>query len=169
MTTGACIAVKLAARSRSLSARSVFWGASSEPDLGEPSQQRVVRRAYPNRARPRQADEADRSGTACEDDRLPRPGEYYAAPALAALLRTTPADQLADRFSGHEAGVIGDAALPAPNVLLVITESVRPTMLRRNSRFFAAAKSRKTRLRSLRTGMGTASGIAAAGVPGRSE
>ncbi|HXL93485.1 MAG TPA: FtsX-like permease family protein [Streptosporangiaceae bacterium] len=51
---------------------------------------------------------------------LPAPGEYYASPALAALLRTTPADQLADRFPGHLAGTIGNAALPAPNTLLVL-------------------------------------------------
>ena len=30
--------------------------------------------------------------------RLPGPGEYYASPALAALLRSTPADQLGDRI-----------------------------------------------------------------------
>jgi hypothetical protein len=50
---------------------------------------------------------------------LPAAGQYYASPALVALLRTTPADQLADRFPGHLAGTIGDAALPAPNSLLI--------------------------------------------------
>ena len=51
---------------------------------------------------------------------LPAPGEYYASPALTALLRSTPADQLADRFPGHLAGTIGNAALPAPDSLLII-------------------------------------------------
>ena len=32
---------------------------------------------------------------------LPGPGEYYASPALATLLRTTPAAQLGDRYPGH--------------------------------------------------------------------
>ena len=48
---------------------------------------------------------------------LPGPGEFYASPALAALLAATPADQLADRFPGHQIGTIGDAALPAPDSL----------------------------------------------------
>ncbi len=52
--------------------------------------------------------------------RDPRPGQYYASPALAALLRATPANQLAGRYPGHLAGVIGDAALPSPNSLVII-------------------------------------------------
>ena len=52
--------------------------------------------------------------------RDPGPGQYYASPALAALLRGTPASQLADRYPGHLAGVIGDAALPSPNSLIII-------------------------------------------------
>jgi hypothetical protein len=50
----------------------------------------------------------------------PGPGQYYASPALAALLRTTPADQLADRYPGRLAGTIGDAALSSPNSLIII-------------------------------------------------
>ena len=50
----------------------------------------------------------------------PGPGQYYASPALAALLRSTPADQLADRYPGHLAGTIGDAALPSPGSLILI-------------------------------------------------
>ena len=50
----------------------------------------------------------------------PAPGQYYASPALAALLRRTPADQLADRYPGRLAGVIGDAGLPSPNELVLI-------------------------------------------------
>ena len=45
----------------------------------------------------------------------PGPGQYYVSPALAALLRSVPADQLAGRYPGHLAGVIGDAALPSPD------------------------------------------------------
>ncbi|HEX6526139.1 MAG TPA: FtsX-like permease family protein, partial [Streptosporangiaceae bacterium] len=51
---------------------------------------------------------------------LPGSGQYYASPALAALLRDTPASELADRFGGREAGVIGDSALPGPDALLII-------------------------------------------------
>ena len=52
--------------------------------------------------------------------RDPGPGQYYASPALAALLRGNPADQLADRYPGHLAGTIGDAALPSPDSLVII-------------------------------------------------
>jgi hypothetical protein len=50
----------------------------------------------------------------------PGPGQYYASPALAALLRDTPADQLADRYPGRLAGPIGDAALSSPDSLVII-------------------------------------------------
>jgi hypothetical protein len=53
--------------------------------------------------------------------RDPGPGRYYASPALAALLRSTPANQLAGRYPGHLAGPIGDAALPSPDSLVIIT------------------------------------------------
>jgi hypothetical protein len=52
--------------------------------------------------------------------RDPGPGQYYASPALAALLRSTPADQLAGRYPGRLAGVIGDAGLPSPYSLVII-------------------------------------------------
>jgi hypothetical protein len=52
--------------------------------------------------------------------RDPGPGQYYASPALAALLRSTPADQLAGRYPGRLAGTIGDAALPSPGSLVII-------------------------------------------------
>jgi len=51
---------------------------------------------------------------------LPGPGQYYASPALAALLRSTPANQLAGRYPGQLIGTIGDAALPSPNSLVII-------------------------------------------------
>jgi hypothetical protein len=52
--------------------------------------------------------------------RLPRPGEYYASPALARLIQATPRDELGDRYPGDQAGTIGDAALPSPNSLVII-------------------------------------------------
>ncbi len=52
--------------------------------------------------------------------RDPAPGQYYASPALIALMRATPANQLADRYPGQLAGVIGDAALPSPNSLVIV-------------------------------------------------
>jgi FtsX-like permease family protein len=52
--------------------------------------------------------------------RDPGPGQYYASPALAALIRATPADQLADRYPGHMIGTIGDAALPSPSTLVIV-------------------------------------------------
>ncbi len=50
----------------------------------------------------------------------PGPGQYYASPALAALLRSTTANQLADRYPGRLAGTIGDAALSSPDSLVII-------------------------------------------------
>ncbi|GII26221.1 FtsX-like permease family protein [Planosporangium mesophilum] len=52
--------------------------------------------------------------------RLPGPGEYYASPALSALLASTPADQLADRFPGRQVGTIGEAGVPFPDAAVVI-------------------------------------------------
>ena len=52
--------------------------------------------------------------------RDPGPGQYYASPALAALLRSTPANELADRYPGRLAGTIGDAALSSPNSLVIV-------------------------------------------------
>ena len=52
--------------------------------------------------------------------RLPGPGEFYASPALAKLLRTTPSAQLGDRFPGRLVGTIGDAALPSPDTLIAL-------------------------------------------------
>ena len=51
--------------------------------------------------------------------RLPAPGEYYASPALAALLAAVPAGELADRFPGHLAGTIGAAALNGASDLVI--------------------------------------------------
>ena len=51
---------------------------------------------------------------------LPGPGQYYASPALERLLASTPADQLAERFPGHQTGTIGAAGLPSPNSLIIV-------------------------------------------------
>ncbi|MDG4825725.1 ABC transporter permease [Asanoa sp. WMMD1127] len=59
---------------------------------------------------------------------LPGPGEYYVSPALHDLLRTTPADELGDRFPGREVGVLGDAALPSPDSLLAVVGHAPETL-----------------------------------------
>src|SRR5262249_19934259 len=46
--------------------------------------------------------------------RDPGPGQYYVSPALSALLRSAPAGELADRYPGPQAGLIGAAGPPAP-------------------------------------------------------
>jgi len=52
--------------------------------------------------------------------RLPGPGQFYASPALAILLRSTPASELGNRFGGTEIGTIGSSALPSPSDLVII-------------------------------------------------
>jgi hypothetical protein len=51
---------------------------------------------------------------------LPGPDEYYASPALTTLLRSEPANELRDRYPGHQVGTIGPAALPSPNSLIIV-------------------------------------------------
>jgi hypothetical protein len=51
---------------------------------------------------------------------LPGPGQYDASPAMATLLRHTPAAQLGDRYPGAQVGTIASSALPAPNSLIII-------------------------------------------------
>jgi hypothetical protein len=53
-------------------------------------------------------------------DRLPAAGQYYASPAMAALLRSVPADQLGDRYPGSLAGTVGPAALSSPDQLVIV-------------------------------------------------
>jgi len=52
--------------------------------------------------------------------RLPGPGQYYVSPALADLLASTPRDELGARYPGHQAGLVGAAALPSPASLIII-------------------------------------------------
>ena len=51
--------------------------------------------------------------------RLPSAGQYYASPALAALIRSAPANQLGNRFRGKLAGTIGQQALTGPGELVI--------------------------------------------------
>ena len=51
---------------------------------------------------------------------LPGPGEYDASPALSALLRSEPANELRERYPGHQIGTLGAAALPSPNSLIIV-------------------------------------------------
>jgi len=51
--------------------------------------------------------------------RLPAAGQYYASPALAALVRSAPRDELGDRFPGKLAGTIGQPALTGPTELVI--------------------------------------------------
>ena len=52
--------------------------------------------------------------------RDPGPGQYYISPALAALARSAPADELAGRYPGRQAGLIGQAGLPSPDSLVIV-------------------------------------------------
>jgi hypothetical protein len=60
--------------------------------------------------------------------RLPGAGQYDASPALAALLRSVPADELGDRYPGRLAGIIGDKALTGPDELVIFI-GYRPAQL----------------------------------------
>ncbi len=51
---------------------------------------------------------------------LPGPGEYYASPALTALFHSEPVNELRDRYPGHQIGILGAAALPSPNSLIIV-------------------------------------------------
>ncbi len=51
---------------------------------------------------------------------LPGPGQFYASPTMSKLLAATPHDELGARYPGRQVGTIGDAALPAPNSLIII-------------------------------------------------
>jgi hypothetical protein len=52
--------------------------------------------------------------------RLPGPGQYYASPAMAKLLRSTPAAELGDRIRGTQIGTIADEALASPDSLAIV-------------------------------------------------
>jgi hypothetical protein len=52
--------------------------------------------------------------------RLPAPGEYFASPSMDSLLASVSTDELGNRYPGRRVGTIGEAALPAPDSLIVI-------------------------------------------------
>ncbi len=60
--------------------------------------------------------------------RVPGPGQYYVSPALASLMKRVPANELAERFSGQEIGVIGASAIPSPGDLIIV-EGHEPSQL----------------------------------------
>jgi hypothetical protein len=60
--------------------------------------------------------------------RRPGAGQFYASPALAALLRAVPRDELGDRFPGTMVGTIGDSALSGPDELAIYL-GYRPSSL----------------------------------------
>jgi hypothetical protein len=60
--------------------------------------------------------------------KLPSIGQYYASPALAALLRSTPRDELGARFPGSQVGVIGPAALTGPDELVIFVGDSAPDL-----------------------------------------
>ncbi|HEY1835737.1 MAG TPA: FtsX-like permease family protein [Candidatus Saccharimonadales bacterium] len=62
--------------------------------------------------------------------KLPGPGQFYASPALAQLLKTVSKDELGDRFHGTSIGTIGEAALSFPNELAIF-DGYTPTQLAR--------------------------------------
>ena len=64
----------------------------------------------------------------------PKPGHYYASPALQRLIESTPSDELGDRF-GTFAGTIDNAALPGQDSLIVVTGATEAE-LRQNGRAF---------------------------------
>ncbi len=51
---------------------------------------------------------------------LPDAGHFYASPALTRLLRSTPADELGDRYPGQQVGTVGPSALASPTSLVII-------------------------------------------------
>ncbi|WP_344669823.1 ABC transporter permease [Catenulispora yoronensis] len=63
--------------------------------------------------------------------RVPGPGEFYASPALADLLASVPHSQLGDRFPGHQAGLIGRAALSGPDELAIVVGHAPDELVKR--------------------------------------
>ncbi|MEU6739776.1 FtsX-like permease family protein [Streptosporangium sandarakinum] len=51
---------------------------------------------------------------------LPAAGRHYVSPALAELMDSVPREQLADRFPGVRAGLVGRAALSGPDDLVAV-------------------------------------------------
>ena len=60
-------------------------------------------------------------------DVVPRPGQYLASPAMADLIASMPADQLADRY-GQQAGVLSEDAVEGPDSLVLVVGMEAPRL-----------------------------------------
>lgn len=60
-------------------------------------------------------------------DVVPRPGQYLASPAMADLIASMPADQLADRY-GRQAGVLSEDAVEGPDSLVLVVGMEAPRL-----------------------------------------
>ena len=65
---------------------------------------------------------------------LPQAGEFYASPSMAALLRDAPREQLGERYPGTLVGIIGPAALPAPDTLIIVIGRILADLSARRAR-----------------------------------
>lgn len=65
--------------------------------------------------------------------RLPRPGQFYASPALSRLIRSTPPTALRDRFGTTQLGTISVGALSSPSDLVAVV-GTEEGVLRRAAR-----------------------------------
>ena len=60
-------------------------------------------------------------------DVVPRPGQYLASPAMADLIASMPADQLAERY-GQQAGVLSEDAVEGPASLVLVVGMEAPRL-----------------------------------------
>ena len=60
-------------------------------------------------------------------DVVPRPGQYLASPAMADLIASMPADQLAERY-GRQAGVLSEDAVEGPDSLVLVVGMEAPRL-----------------------------------------
>ena len=60
-------------------------------------------------------------------DVVPRPGQYLASPAMADLIASMPADQLAERY-GQQAGVLSEDAVEGPDSLVLVVGMEAPRL-----------------------------------------
>ena len=60
-------------------------------------------------------------------DVVPRPGQYLASPAMADLIASMPADQLADRY-GRQVGVLSEDAVEGPDSLVLVVGMEAPRL-----------------------------------------
>ncbi|MFC9970078.1 FtsX-like permease family protein [Spirillospora sp. NPDC127200] len=87
--------------------------------------------------------------------RFPKPGETWTSPALAELMRSLPADQLADRFpGGRPAGTLGEDALVHPDELVAVVgrSADDPAVTAARDAVIADASASPTRIDSYATG-----------------